>query len=199
MLADAFPSPPGRPGKYVLYIGRVGDELGYLTEVHIWATAYGALKFLELVLDEDDFVMLTDRKLRTEHGVTVECTLLKEVIEHDYTVAEAIWQMPEPHRSMARRLRGNVDVEAAIGVLERRAAGMSEEREAKRARKASGVKRSKPGGYVDIGVIAQELSMEPREARGILRAKVKKPDVGWAWKPEDVDGIKEILRKGKKG
>jgi hypothetical protein len=198
-LADAFPSPPGRPGKYVLYLDKAEDADGMLTEVHIWAAPYAALKFLEIVLDEDDFVMLTSEKLRTETGIIVTCDRLTEVIEHEYTVAEAIWQMPEPHRTMARRFRGMGDVAGRIAALERAAAGFSEEREAKKARKATGATRSKPGGYVDIGVIAQELGMEGRECRAILRAKVEKPKTGWNWPNSEVEAVKEILRKGKKG
>lgn len=198
-LPDAFPSPPGRPGKYVLQLDWEDDADGMLTEIHIWATAYAALKFLELVLEEDDFEMVGKTQLRAESGIIVTCDLLTKVVEHDYTLAEQLWQMPEPHRTMARRFRYGGDVKTRIAAVEQRAQGVSAEREARKARRTGGVKRAKPAGFVDIGIIAQELGMEGRECRAILRAKIEKPAHGWAWKNDEVEGIKDIIRKGKKG
>jgi hypothetical protein len=199
MLKDPFPSPPGRPGKYVLYLGRADDEDGLLTEVHIWAEPYAALKFLELVLDEDDFEIDEEGKLWSETGITVECDLLAEVLEHDYTVAEAIWQLPHPHNEYARRFRRQNPEEAKARMIAGATAAVEESRVRREKRKAGGGRRGRGVGMTTIGDLAKELEMHPRDCRAILRKAIKKPAAGWEWKNEELDGIREILRKGKKG
>ena len=64
-----FPSAPSRPGKYCLYMSK-GTKLN----VHIFAAAYSAKKFLDLVLDNDDY-KLSDgdetRVMTTKSGLEV--------------------------------------------------------------------------------------------------------------------------------
>lgn len=54
-------------------------------------------------------------------------------------------------------------------------------------------------GLVDMHVIASELGISPKEARGILRKlKIPKPPQGWAFPADEVDGIKVKIKSYEK-
>ena len=183
MLDDCFPSCPARPPKYTLNIRRV-DPLGD-KEIHGigFTKLYGARKYLEAVLDEDDFVLETESFLRTESGIEVRSSSLKDIIDHEYTTQEAIWDLQDPHRSEALWFRYARNAPPSENAP-------SSKRQRRLERKAQRVP-----GMLSIGQIAEELSMHPRDARAILRkAKVEKPASGWAWLPADAEKIKELLK-----
>src|SRR5882672_2952032 len=112
-LADPFPSAPSRPGKYVLYMGKRDNEDA--DEIHIWCTVWATRKYLELVIDEDDFILETDQFLRTQSGIWIRCEQLKEIVDHKYTAEEAEWEMPQPHLNYAINFRSGRSVELLHG------------------------------------------------------------------------------------
>jgi len=50
-------------------------------EIHIWCTVWATRKYLELVIDEDDFILETDQFLRTQSGIWIRCEQLKEIVD----------------------------------------------------------------------------------------------------------------------
>lgn len=54
--------------------------------------------------------------------------------------------------------------------------------------------RTSRKGMVKMKEIAEDLDMDPKTARGILRELMDKPDHGWAWRTaEEVNHIKNLL------
>lgn len=196
-LADPFPSPPGRPGKYVLYISRRGDSSQSCSAVSIWAAKYAAKKYLEALLDEDGVVFETPNVLRSESGIIVENPyvykdasrgyVLQEVWEHEYSLAEMAWTLPHPYPSQAKLLRRRPAMtleqyDAAVPVQGPKA-------------RSSGVRASRDG-MTPIAVLAAEFDLCARDCRAALRkAKVPKPTAGWAWRPDEIDGVRALIAK----
>lgn len=53
-----------------------------------------------------------------------------------------------------------------------------------------------PPGYVGLADMLADLGIDPKAARGFLRkTNIEKPEVGWGWKPEEANRIKELLAK----
>lgn len=78
---------------------------------------------------------------------------------------------------------------------------MTEEAKEKLKAKKQAGKKPRPSrdGLVSISDIAKELGLIPREARAVLRAiKMVKPEVGWAWKKDDVADVKKKIEDGHK-
>lgn len=179
---EPFASAPARPGKFVLWFKR-----GEREEIHIFAAMYAAKKFVEEVLKGDDWVLDGDRFLRSRKGIKVRvhltCTdvTLREVMGHEYTRSEDLWDLPVPYVGAARSLREGPTVERVV---------LTQGRAPKKA-----VIRA---GLVTIQDIADELGMSGRDARSVVRkAKWEKPECGWAWKAEEADKVRTFIRKQK--
>lgn len=185
-LEEPFGSPPGRPGKYVLYLQRDSDPDGHSMACYIFAAKYAAKKFIEALAGEG-YEWVGDTIIRTETRTTVRCDKLKAILDHEYTLAEMGWDLPDPHRGYARRyhLVGDLAIEEA----------KNPEMRAERAAKTR-TPRASRDGMTSIGDLAEELGIPPRDARGVLRkAKMPKPAQGWAWPASEVEAIREMLRK----
>jgi hypothetical protein len=184
-LEPAFGSSPGRPGQYVLYLSRchADDPDGNQMAAHIFAAPYSARRFIEVLLEDDGFVWEGATILRSESGIVIKCDLLAKIIGHEYTLAEMAWRLPEPHRGYAKFFRYG-----------RQPTSLTEAQEGRPERKAS-VPRASRSGMVPIADIAMKLGLKARDARAAFRkAKIPKPAAGWAFKPDEVDGVLEKLR-----
>ena len=194
-LADPFPSPPGRPGKYVLYISRRGDSSQSCSAVSIWAARYGAKKFLDALLQDDGVVWDTPNRLRSETGIIVENPyafkdttknyVLQEVWEHEYSLAEMVWTLPHPYPAQAKRLRmmPAMTLEQYDAVLPTQGP------------KVRSVRASRDG-MVPIADLAAEFDLCARDCRAALRkAKVPKPAAGWAWRADEIEGVRALIAK----
>jgi len=189
----AFPS-MRRPGQYVLNVRRRGDWEWNSIHIFIWGDLFAARKFVEAVLRDDEWLWDLNEdgtessdRLVSSSGIVVETNLtakpgmLRRVMEHEYTLAEEGWDLPHPYDAQAAKWRM------------RRVWNKVEPQEQRRAR---GVPRASRNGLVTIQAIAEELGITPRDARGVLRkAKATKPPCGWAWKDEEANTIREMMRK----
>lgn len=190
-LDEAFTSGGSRhQERYVLYCGRRGT--GNLDEVHIFAAPYAAKKWLELVVQGDEYVIEGNTYLRTASGIVIRAGhmgghTVREIWEHEYTREEDLWDMPQPYLSQALHFRA-----LSTGLVKPR----YDTTIASKERRAPRTPRASRDGLVTIGAIATELKRTPRELRGYLRKwKIEKPVAGWAWKIEEADAIKERLTK----
>lgn len=185
MLKEAFASPPGRPGKFVFAIRRVGQQEPFA--IQVFAAKYAVKKYLEILVGNDEVVFEGPQYLRTSSGLVVtnwNCErtyTLQSVWEYEYTLEEMAWKMPEPHYSDALRIRRGKMTET--------------ESPTQHKPKRESTPRASRDGLVSIGEIAAQLQKEPRELRKILRdKKIAKPAAGWAWPKDEVEKIKELLK-----
>lgn len=184
-LEEPFGSAPKHSGRFVLYCSRRGQT--DCDEVHIFAAAYAARKWMELVIQTDEWVLEGRTYLRTKSGIIIRGDTVAEAWEHVYTREEDLWDMPQPYLSQALHFRA-----LATGIVKPR----HDTSIASKERRAPRTPRASRDGLVTIGAIAAELEVTPRELRGYLRKwKVEKPMAGWAWKAEEAEAIKERLAK----
>ena len=110
---------------------------------------------------------------------------MEKVIEYELTSLEDQWQVPEPMSSNIRRFLSK----PILRPEETSSPIPSPPRSEPRAPRPS------KDGLVTIATIAQDIGLDPREARAALRAlKIEKPDAGWAWPSDEAEKIKEQLR-----
>jgi hypothetical protein len=205
-LPEGFSSDP-KAKRFVLYIE------GKREAVHIFTAVYAAKKFLDVILrgeSEDDWEvvdvapvkgMRAVPTLRTDWGIEIRCDELREIMEHEYSTRELAWDLPHPYDKYALLFRRNAPApreESAVTSLAPRSDAKTSSRSRsteKRERTPGAARRNAGNGLVSITQIAEELNMRPRDARAALRkAKVMKPAGGWAWKQDEVEGVKERLR-----
>lgn len=190
-LALPFPSAPTRPGKYCMYFIRGEQRM-----INIFAAPYSAKKFFEAVLDGDKYKMISKTQLVMDCGIELRCDTLEEIINHKYTKDEAAWELPMPYPRQASVFRQG----PATG--DEKAAKQSSSKTEKTSKpkpepKPKKERKPKPSrdGLVSVADIAEELKMEPREARAILRKQnVEKPEAGWAWPSNEIKAITKIIR-----
>lgn len=192
---QAFPTMT-RPGEWVLNFARRRDWAWNSLNIHVWGAAFAAKKYCEAVLADDEWIWElnpdgteSNDSLVSSSGIRISTNStstrhLREVMEHEYSIAEMGWDLPYPYPQMAAKWRARrlwEDLRSASQEPRRR-----------------GVPRASRSGLVTIQTIAEEYGMTPRDARGILRkAKVPKPACGWAWKPDDVQPIRDLMEKNK--
>lgn len=193
-LPEPFPAAPYRVGKHCLYINK-GERM----MVQIFAADYSARKFLDILLADDELGLTKDifgnpNTIQTSSGISVRCHDIQRLIDYEYSASEAEWELPEPYLSQALRFRSDSYHRPQPKVVSDntdKPARVPREKKEKSPRPAR-------DGLISIADIAEELKMEPREARGILRkAKIEKPDAGWAWSKNEVDTIKKLLQSNK--
>lgn len=186
-LPEPFPSAPLRPGKYVMYISR-----GKVEEIHIFAQVWAAKHFVLACLGDTPYVLESNEHLRAENGLFIRSSRMAEIMNHRLSKKEQQWELPTPYNGRAYFLKHGERMER-----EARPAPMKKER-ARRPRRERKPRTSREG-LVDMKQICADLDCKPRDARAVLRkAKVEKPDAGWAFPPERAEEIKAIIKKGLK-
>lgn len=154
--------------------------------LRLFHSIYAAKWFFNLIVTTE-YKWLDTRTIVTENGFKVESPQLEEIVEYEFKKREGEWIPPEPFFSEANVFIGNKRVRTTT------------DHDGPKPIKERVPREPRPDGLIQIGDIAQELNMEPRDARKILRAKnVEKPAHGaWAWPSDMVDKIKKILKGGK--
>jgi len=150
----------------------------------VFYARFAAKKFLDLMIGEDEVEWIDDDTLRTESDVriyansTKKKNTLRAIFDHKLTYNENRYHtLNEDHEKRAAIIKSNDHAKPFVE-------GSSITTRKRRSRK----------GMVLIRTIAEELGMTPREARGILRGKMRKPEQGWAWRTtEEVIKIKNLI------
>jgi len=174
--------------KHVLYCYRTDGSFRMITAAfdHIAQ----ARQFLEILWNADPWAWESKRmvpsspQLMTACGVRIRAETLEEIVAYELRKDD-----PELGAEEARRAR---QIMTALPDPEE----VHEAVEAERAERKARRERPKIDreGKVTISQIAEELEMDPKEARGILRAlKIQKPLGGWLFDPTEVDSVKEKL------
>ena len=185
-LLPAFPAAPTRTGAFVLYIKREGKFIS----AQVFAAAYAAQKFVDLLVADDDITLQTDTLIKAGM-ITIKCDRLAEVMDHTLTSQEEAWELPTPYPQTAERLRSGEVYEPPEPTTHDEPTAP---RQSPRKERKPRVSRD---DLVGIAQIAEEMSMTSREARSILRkSDLPKPEAGWAWAEGlEVDQVKAVLGK----
>ncbi len=157
--------------------GFITTKLGKL-DVCVFYSKFAAKKFLSLMIADDEIEWIDDKTIYTSNDMTIHSDQLKQIYNHHVTYNEERYHtFSEFCLSRVALMRNNQAAKPLIP-------GSS----------ISTRRRSSRKGMVLMKTIAEELNMTPREARGILRGVMSKPDHGWAWRTADeVNRIKAIL------
>lgn len=188
-----YGSAPNFPNKYCLYVDKGEGRI-----VNTFYTAYAARKFLDILLEDDSVAKirgLTGQMdtIVSSTSIKVRCTYIDELIDYQYSAKEEQWGLGEPVRSAAIRFRASTHEYSA-----HEAANDDKGEPKVKREKVEKVPRPSKEGLITIQQICEELKMEPREARSILRKmEVVKPVPGWAWEKIKVDEIKTLLQNNK--
>lgn len=191
-------SNPTRPATHVLYCYKEDKVL-----VVTFCARFAAYHFLYHLQEGEGDYKWSKRKTESghviRHGITYESGLrvettsaeeLEELVEGpELEEPYASWELPEPYPQQIRILK-YYNAEQMETMREQRAKAT-----APRAQRSA--KPSK-AGLVTIQSIGDELKIDQRECRQILRKHAKKPAVGWAWPDDEVAGIRELLTKHRK-
>lgn len=187
-LGDPYASSP-KTTRYVLYLGRryADDPDGNQVAVYIFGEVYAVKKAMELILADDDLLWINDNKVQSETGIIIHLRFaemydytLKEMWEHEYTLAEMAWEMLPPYSTQCKKFR---HVWAPDQVPER-------------VERRRGTPRASRNGMTPIADIAMACGVTARDARAAFRkAKVKKPPQGWAFPPSEVEEITKKLKE----
>lgn len=182
--------------RHVLYIYRTDGSYRMITHHtdHLWQ----AKRFLDLLLDAEQWEWDTKRivasqpQLITGHGLKVRGDTLERIVAHEYTKDELQLMLSDAEERRARQIM------LAMPDPDEVHEAIAQERSERKARKETTAKIDR-SGKVTISEIAEELDMEPKDARAILRAlKIEKPLGGWLFDPAEVDTIKEQLNTNRK-
>jgi len=172
--------------------------------------AYTARKFLDVLLRDDGVVwedvwydgewpdtttMKRGSTIRSESGIIVSTRWypkrMREVVEHEYSIAEMGWELPQPMLGWAKAFRRGPNLPRTI----EEDVGGTRARE-RRERKASTPRKAAPAGYVHVSDVALSMGIEAKEARVALRKIFagEKPAYGWWFDPKGLDDLKKKIK-----
>ena len=163
-----------------------GPRFGFLStkngkvDVCVFRAIFAAKMYLDLMVADDD-IEWQDGYIITSTDVIIKptsCQDLEEIYDHRITYEEdRYYALGQEYLDRVQHIRSNSFAKAFIEGATHKS-----------------IRRHSRKGMTLIKAIARELKMDPRDARGILRQVMAKPDHGWAWRTEkEVDRIKAIL------
>lgn len=193
---DAFPSAPAKPAKCSLRME--WPDINTM-QLRTFRGIWGAKKLYDFITEFKAVRWLDSTTLVVnETGLVIKSPELEEIVEYKLKKEEETYEWPEPFLSEVTAFKNRTTVKLSRGNAERKSSTDDDTPKPKREKKER-VPRPSKDGLVSIGDIAQQLEIEPRIARGVLRtSKTPKPDAGWAWPQGEVDKIKAIIKKGLK-
>jgi len=187
-LEPPFPSNPNRPARVVFYISWK-DKI----QVVSFSAWYAARHYIEALQEASGADSYKFKKRKTESGYVIRQGIeydnglrvethsreeLDNTLEYKWKAGEEEWQLPEPypfhiHMLFSDEVR-HIDTPKEKARIERQ--------------------RVDKTGLISINLLCEQLDIVPREARGVLRANLTKPAVGWAWPADEIEAIKKLLR-----
>jgi hypothetical protein len=194
-LEPPYASAPLRPSKHFLYINKDQGFLGIG-----FAATYAAKKFVDILLGDDEISLTRglsgkEDTIVSSTGIKIRCDEIMDIINYKYSEREKEWVLSDygsDSSTAALNFRHSSVTERADRTKE-----SPSEPKIKAEKKEKPEKVNKEG-LISIAQIAEELKMEPRDARVILRKmKVPKPGIGWLWTKLEVDDIKKLLHDNK--
>lgn len=196
-LDPPFGAAPYRPNEHFLYISKGDNFMG----VGFGAT-YSARKFLDVLLQDDELSLTRgisgkEDTVVSSSGIIIRADNIMDIINYKYEGREEEWELNEDGNSGSARQAERFRSSSGIRVERTEESSTEGEPHPKREKKEKAPRPSKEG-LISIGQVAEDLKMEARDCRAILRKmKVEKPACGWAWSKTDVDDIKKLIEKNR--
>lgn len=195
MLPKPFPSSPAIKPQHVLKITKTDDPNVLL--VLGFAAAYSAVAFIgeccnhkmgKLKWKDKDTVILPGDLLMSSDTI-------EDLFEYELSKEENDFELPEPYSTHAKNILEGKPFTTSQPNTERAERPKRESREPSAPREPRTPKPSRDG-LVTLATICEEIGIEPRDARMILRKKfANKPDAGWAWPDNVANDIRKLLSK----
>lgn len=157
---------------------------------------FGAKRFFEIMSEGLSYERCGENRVMAMNDIEIYCPQgLDQVINYRYrNDMEAEW-MPDPeHASQINRLRRRCYDEPEK-VIEHDEDGNVVK--ATKPKKEKAEKPAKPtrSGLIDMGTIAEQMGVDPKDARQALRkAKFPKPDAGWVFEESQVEEVKKVIK-----
>lgn len=193
-LKPPFSQAFGVTAKHQLDVNTLNNGGGVL----LYAQDYSAKKALEILIGDDEISLIkgvtSDKDtIVTNTGITIRCRDIETLLNYKYTKNEEQWQFGEPDITTLKRMRASNFASTDLRDKE-------EPTETRANIKEKVIKTNQPkpsrDGLISVGQIAEEIGIEPKDARVALRkSKTEKPDAGWAWPKNEVEKIKQLIMK----
>lgn len=190
---------PTRPSAICLYCYWDG-KFYCVTFAALWV----AKRFIEDLAEAASAEDYTWIKRKTEsgyvirHGISFENGLriegdaketLDQALEMKLSDEQESWEFPSPYPEQIRQfIFGSSPVEKDREDKPRRQKAERPERKP----------RADKTGLVTANEIAEQMGVPGRDLRAVLRAKMEKPEVGWAFPPDQVESIKKLVKENLK-
>jgi hypothetical protein len=186
-LGPAWPSSPTLPPKYVLYCANhendriyVVNSVGLYAIRKIFDALVGDNEIEPSPLDPDRTISFGDVDIKSDQ--------MDAILAHQYSAEEEAFELPAPYPQQVTSFLTGGRISKALVDETRTVEGKVE-----RAPPKPKIDRSQ---FITVQSIAEELKMDPRDARAALRkAKVEKPINGWLGDEKWASEIKVILVK----
>lgn len=166
-----------------------------------WTKAFPAKKAVDFLIGEDEFKWLDNRTIITDGGIKIKSDELEDIMEYEFSKREQEWDFPDDQDGFTLKAMRKSDDELIAERKEKniRTAYVGDERPKLRAPKSERKPRASRDGLVTIQVICEELGIDPRDARRVLRGSktFQKGDAGWAWPEGQADEVRKFLGKQK--
>lgn len=164
-----------------------------------FCAVFAAKKAFEILTAGETYKWLNTKTVVTSGGMKITSEQLEEIVEYDFSKTEQEWDFPpsDTRNSLISARNRQATAEERIERNER--LGIEAPRESVKREKKEHVPKPSRDGLITVQAIAQELNIEAGEARAILRkAKVEKPEAGWAFNDNEAKSIRDIIKKGMK-
>jgi hypothetical protein len=191
-LEPAWSSSPTRNPRYVLYCTNHENERQYVVNTY---SLYAARKIFDALVGESEVEPspLDPDRTMTFGDIDIKSDQMDDILAHVYTPDEEAWALPTPYPG---------DIEAFLTGRRMSKALAGEERTAApKAERVKAAPREKIDrtGKITVQQLAEEIGIDPRDARAALRkAGTVKPDGGWMGDEAWAKGIRTILQAAKK-
>lgn len=197
-LKHPYPSSPTRNPTIGLKFYRDGKFVAH----HAFCAVYAAKRFLDLVIDNHPVKWASDNEIEVFGPVAIEVrgehgTDLDKIMEHVDNKNEAQWIMMPPYTGFARNIRRLSQIEPREPAAPVAPAPTERPKPQPKPVKR---KTATDDSMITIGMIADELQIAPRIARGILRTlNTPKPASGsWEWTADEADAIRNLIKENLK-
>lgn len=192
-LEEAWSSSPTRPPRYVLYCVNHDSDRQYVINSF---GLYAIRKIFDALVGENE----VEPSPLDEHTVTfgdidIKSDQMRAILDHQYSKAEEEWVLSTPYPEQ-------IDLFLHGPRMSRELQRPRDDGDKPKREKKEPVER-KPkmdrSQFITVQSIAEELKIDPRDARAALRkAKVEKPAGGWLGDETWAKGIRDILAKAAK-
>lgn len=183
-------SSPRRPATHVIRVDH--DE-----RLLIWNTcaAWAAKKAVDIIIGEETFRWLDHKTIITENGIKIKSDQLEELMELEMPKRVEEWDFPENEKMHFLRIRKTrAQIKQDHEEQEPRRADTASP-PTPRVKRTASVPRASRDGLVTIQAICEEIGVDPKDARGVLRKSkdFQKGPAGWAWSEGEADKVRKFL------